>query len=181
MKKQLLLLIGLFTLAISAIAQDGVPLFTKDFTPEEFAQRRNKVYEALGANALAVVQGAPSPVGYVRFRQSNEFYYLCGIEAPHAYLLLEGSGQRASLYLPHRNADLYPYFVLLDTEGEWFRDIKTFHIAVRSPRRCRPSHKVCVPGSPSLLRPRNPPRLATMCVASRKIGGVSGGMGLCVL
>ena len=86
-----------------AFGQEGVPLFTKDFTPEEFAKRRSAVYDAIGANALAVVQGAPSPVGYVRFRQSNEFYYLCGIEAPHAYLLLDGSQRRASLYLPHSN------------------------------------------------------------------------------
>lgn len=86
-----------------AFSQEGVPLFTKDFTPEEFAKRRSAVYDAIGANALAVLQGAPSPVGYVRFRQSNEFYYLCGIEVPHAYLLLDGAQRRVSLYLPHRN------------------------------------------------------------------------------
>jgi len=86
-----------------AFAQEGAPLFTKDFTPEEFAHRRNKIYDAIGGNALAVLQGAPSPAGYVRFRQSNEFYYLCGIETPHAYLLLDGKARRASLYLPHRN------------------------------------------------------------------------------
>lgn len=32
--------------------------------------------------------------------------------------------------------------------------VMIFHIAVRSSRRCRPNHKVWVPGSPSLLRPR---------------------------
>lgn len=93
----------LFICVSLVFSQDGVPLFTKDFTPEEFAQRRNKIYDAIGVNALAVLQGAPSPAGYVRFRQSNEFYYLCGIEAPHAYLLLDGKARRASLYLPHRN------------------------------------------------------------------------------
>jgi len=86
-----------------ALGQEGFPLFTKDFTPEEFAQRRSAVYDAIGASAFAVVQGAPSPAGYTRFRQSNEFYYLCGIEAPHAYLLLDGAQRRTSLYLPHRN------------------------------------------------------------------------------
>ena len=86
-----------------AFAQEGVPLFTKDFAPEEFAQRRSKIYDAIGPNAVAVLQGAPSPAGYTRFRQSNEFYYVCGIEAPHAYLLLDGKTRRASLYLPHRN------------------------------------------------------------------------------
>jgi Xaa-Pro aminopeptidase len=94
-----------FILSLSSIslAQEGFSLFTKDFTPAEFAQRRNAVYDAIGKDALAVIQGAPSPAGYVRFRQSNEFYYLCGIESPHAYLLLDGDRRRASLYLPHRN------------------------------------------------------------------------------
>lgn len=83
-------------------AQD-VPLFTRDFPPDEFRARREKVFDAIGKTALAVVQGAPSPVGYVRFRQTNEFYYLCGIESPHAYLLLDGTRRKTSLYLLHRN------------------------------------------------------------------------------
>ncbi len=83
-------------------AQDA-PLFTNDFPAQEFAQRRQKVYEAIGA-AVALVQGAPSTQGYVRFRQWNEFYYLCGIESPHAYLLMDGNSKRSVLYLPHRNA-----------------------------------------------------------------------------
>ncbi len=86
-----------------APGQEGYPLFTTDFPPEEFAARRAKVYEAIGTEAIAVVQGAPYPPGYTRFRQSNEFYYLCGIETPHAYLLLDGKTGKASLFLPHRN------------------------------------------------------------------------------
>jgi Xaa-Pro aminopeptidase len=84
-------------------AQEGIPLFTPDFPPAEFAMRRNAVYDAIGANAIAVIQGAQSPVGYTRFRQSNEFYYLCGIEVPHAYLVLDGASRRATVFLPHRN------------------------------------------------------------------------------
>jgi Xaa-Pro aminopeptidase len=94
-------LLALFT-AAAASAQD-VPLFTTDFPPEEFRARREKVYDALGGRALAVIQGAPSPVGYVRFRQSNELYYLCGVESPHSYLLLDSARRSAALYLPHRN------------------------------------------------------------------------------
>lgn len=86
----------------SLLAQESVPLFTKNFPPEEFAQRRQKVYETIG-DGMALIQGAPSPPGYVRFRQSNEFFYLCGIEVPHAYLLMDGTSRRASLYLLHRN------------------------------------------------------------------------------
>jgi len=92
-----------FGLSAAALAQEGFPLFTTDFPPEEFAARRAKVYEAIGADAFAVVQGAPSPAGYTRFRQSNDFYYLCGIEVPHAYLLLDGGTKKATLFLPPRN------------------------------------------------------------------------------
>ncbi len=87
----------------AAFAQEGFPLFTTDFSADEFAARRNAVYDAIGQNAIAIIQGASSPTGYTRFRQSNEFYYLCGIESPHAYLLLDGATRRATLYLPHRN------------------------------------------------------------------------------
>lgn len=83
-------------------AQD-VPPFTSDFPPAEFQERRTAVYEAIGSEAVALLQGAPSPPAYVRFRQSNDFYYLSGVEVPHAYLLLSGRERRASLFLPHRN------------------------------------------------------------------------------
>src|ERR1044071_5215585 len=83
-------------------AQD-IPLFTSDFPPQEFAARRSKMYDSIGEGGLALVQGAAAPVGYTRFRQSNEFYYLCGVEVPHAYLLLKAAQRTAALYLPHRN------------------------------------------------------------------------------
>ncbi len=86
----------------SSRAQD-VPSFTSDFPPEELAARRSLLFDAMGTEGLAVLQGAPSPPGYTRFRQSNEFYYLTGIESPHAYLLLDGGSRRATLFLPHRN------------------------------------------------------------------------------
>jgi Xaa-Pro aminopeptidase len=89
--------------AAAASAQEGIPFFTTDFPPEEFAARRAKVYDEMGAGKIAVVQGAPSPAGFARFRQSNEFYYLCGVESPHAYLLLDATQRTASLYVPHRN------------------------------------------------------------------------------
>jgi Xaa-Pro aminopeptidase len=78
-------------------------MFTQDFPPEEFAARRTKVYQALGSN-VAILQGAGTPEGYTRFRQFNEFYYLSGIEIPNAYLLLDGSTKRATLFVPRRNA-----------------------------------------------------------------------------
>lgn len=95
------LALGLALGASAARAQD-VPLFTTDFPASEFAARRARVYEAIG-DAIALVQGAPAPSAYLRFRQSNELYYLCGVEVPGAYLLLEGRRKQATLFLPHRN------------------------------------------------------------------------------
>jgi Xaa-Pro aminopeptidase len=95
-------LAGLFSVPVAA--QDGFPLFTPDFTPAEFAARRAAVARAIGPDAIAVLQGAPSPNGYVRFRQSNEVYYLSGVEVPHLYLVIEGGTGRTTLYLPHRNS-----------------------------------------------------------------------------
>ena len=101
---KLSLLGWLLIIPIGVNAQVGFSPFRQDFPPEEFAARRAKVFDSIGTSSIALVQGAPSPEGYTRFRQSNEFYYLCGIEVPHAYLLLDGSNKRTLLYLPHRNA-----------------------------------------------------------------------------
>ena len=77
-------------------------LFQSDFPPEEFRERRAKIFEAIGASAHAVLQGAAPERGFEIFRQSNDFYYCCGIEVPQAYLLLSGSDRSTTLYLPHR-------------------------------------------------------------------------------
>ncbi|MSP64020.1 MAG: M24 family metallopeptidase [Ignavibacteria bacterium] len=92
--------LAFFLISSTIIAQD-IPYFTTDFSPEEFATRREKMYESIGPNSVALIQGAQVPNNYTRFRQSNEFYYLCGIETPHSYLILDGSRKSASLYLPH--------------------------------------------------------------------------------
>jgi len=77
--------------------------YQSDFPPEEFAARRTQIFEKIGNQALAIIQGAPGVDGFKIFRQSNEFYYLCGLETPHAYLLLDGRSRKSTLYLPHRD------------------------------------------------------------------------------
>jgi Xaa-Pro aminopeptidase len=77
--------------------------FQTDFTKAEFAERRDRVYDAIGDNAFALIQGAADVKGFALFRQSNSFYYLSGFEAPHAYLLLNGRNRTATLYLPHQD------------------------------------------------------------------------------
>lgn len=82
------------------------PPYQTDFPPEEFKARWAKVYEQIGPAAIAVVQGVGMTPGYMLPRQNNEFYHLCGIETPGAYLMLDGRTKTTTLYLPRRNARL---------------------------------------------------------------------------
>ncbi len=102
MFKPLLRSLVFIIIATSLFAQEQYHYQT-DFPPEEFAARRAQVYEKIGNQALAIIQGAPGVDGFKIFRQSNEFYYLCGLETSHAYLLLDGRSRKATLYLPHRD------------------------------------------------------------------------------
>jgi Xaa-Pro aminopeptidase len=77
-----------------------------DFPGEEFTARHAQVFEKIGANAVAVVQGVHQTEGFTLPRQHNTFYYLTGIETPGAYLLLDGRTRRATIYLPARNPRL---------------------------------------------------------------------------
>jgi Xaa-Pro aminopeptidase len=77
--------------------------FTTNFTIQEFAARRAKVYEAIGPDALALLQGLPSVHSSAVFRQSNEFFYLSGVVAPQALLLMDGGAKRTILYLPKQD------------------------------------------------------------------------------
>jgi Xaa-Pro aminopeptidase len=78
-------------------------MFQKDFSTEELAGRRRRVLEAIGRDAVAIVQGAEKENSHDLFRQTNDFYYLCGVEAPHAYLLLDGRAETCSLFLAHQS------------------------------------------------------------------------------
>ncbi len=79
--------------------------YQTDFPPEEFRARHTKVFQQIGDDAIAIIAGAPAAQGFQVFRQSNEFYYLCGVESPHAYILLNGRTRKTALYLPHRDPD----------------------------------------------------------------------------
>ena len=76
--------------------------YQTDFPAEEFAARRERVFDAIGSGAHALLQAAPLPRGYVVFRQTNEFFYCCGLETPQSYLLMNGAEHKAALYLPER-------------------------------------------------------------------------------
>ena len=74
------------------------PYFQTAFPISEFARRRAAVAEAIG-NGIAVLQGMPATGAFDLFRQDNDFFYLSGVETPHAYLTIDGRIGRSVLYL----------------------------------------------------------------------------------
>src|SRR6187402_3456401 len=73
--------------------------YQANFSKEEFAERRARILEVIGGNAIAVIQGSSGVAGFSVFRQSNTFYYLTGLEIPHAYLLINGKNKQTTVYL----------------------------------------------------------------------------------
>jgi Xaa-Pro aminopeptidase len=86
-------------------AQSSV-YYQRDFPPQEFRARWEKILTRIGTDGVAIVQGMPKVNGFIYPRQNNEFYYLCGIETPHAYLILDGKSRKVTLHLPPRDISL---------------------------------------------------------------------------
>ena len=94
------------SLALLTAAPATAQYYQTDFPAEEFKARHARVFDAIGPDAVAVVQGMPQSEGYTYPRQHNTFYYLSGIETPGAYLLLDGRTKTVTIYLPARNPRL---------------------------------------------------------------------------
>ncbi len=77
------------------------PLFTDSVPKEEFARRRARVLEQIG-DGVVLMQGTIES-GYLKFRQSNQFFYLTGVEVPRALLLMDGRTKDVTLFLAPRN------------------------------------------------------------------------------
>jgi Xaa-Pro aminopeptidase len=78
--------------------------YQTDFSTDEFENRRAQIYDEIGTNGIALIQSAPTVAGFKVFRQTNSFYYLCGLEEGHSYLLLNGKNRSSTIYLPHRES-----------------------------------------------------------------------------
>ena len=89
-------------LLVAAIGSAQPPLFTDALPKEEFAARRAKVMEQIG-DAVALVQGATETTSFEKFRQSNQFFYLTGVEVPRAILLMDGRTKSSTLYVAPRD------------------------------------------------------------------------------
>ena len=76
-----LLFLAFLGFSTIAVAQE-TPWHQMDFPAEEFQARWAKVFDKIGNQAVAVLQGMPQTNGFLMPRQTNEFYYLSGIETP---------------------------------------------------------------------------------------------------
>src|SRR4029079_18919752 len=97
MKRHLLLAPVVLAAAFVTLSAQP-PLFSTSLPKEEFAARRAKVLQQIG-DGVAVLQGAAETSSYEKFRQSNQFYYLTGVETPCAILVLDGRAKSSTLYL----------------------------------------------------------------------------------
>jgi Xaa-Pro aminopeptidase len=82
----------------AAATADGPPLFSTSLPKEEFAARRAKLLQKIG-DGVVVMQGAAETSSYEKFRQSNQFYYLTGVETPRAILVIDGRTRSTTLFL----------------------------------------------------------------------------------
>lgn len=87
---------------LASVAGAQPPLFTDAIPKEEFASRRARVMQAIG-DGVVVVQGAAETAAYEQFRQSNQFFYLTGVEVPRAILVIDGRAKASTLYIPPRD------------------------------------------------------------------------------
>lgn len=77
----------------------AIPAYYQNvFPPSEFRERRERLMEQIGGG-VALLQGAPASGAMEPFRQYNDFFYFCGVEVPHAYLLIDGRSRRTTLFL----------------------------------------------------------------------------------
>jgi Xaa-Pro aminopeptidase len=67
-----------------------------------FAARREVLMKKIG-KSIAVLEGEPDTREYIVFRQDNNFYYLTGMNAPNALLLIDASQFQTILFLPPRD------------------------------------------------------------------------------
>ncbi len=99
-----LIIIAFIFCTVSPLVAQDKSHYQTDFTSENLAERRTGILNAIGNDAIALIQGTSGQAGFSVFRQSNTFYYLTGLETDHAYLLLNGKNRQTTLYLPHRDA-----------------------------------------------------------------------------
>jgi Xaa-Pro aminopeptidase len=64
----------------------------------EYAARRERLMDEVPDGAV-IIPGATSPIADYQFFQSNDFLYFTGVEAPNAWLVVDGVNRESTLFL----------------------------------------------------------------------------------
>ncbi|MBE0591827.1 MAG: aminopeptidase P family protein, partial [Gemmatimonadales bacterium] len=64
----------------------------------EYASRRAKLMDEI-PDGVVIIPGATSPIADYQFFQSNDFLYFTGVEAPNAWLVVDGVNRVSTLFL----------------------------------------------------------------------------------
>ncbi len=84
----------------SASPQDEVPFVLAGslIDNSEYANRRARLMDEI-PDGIAILPGATSPVDDYQFFQSNDFLYFTGVDAPNAWLVVDGVNRQSTLFL----------------------------------------------------------------------------------
>lgn len=64
----------------------------------EYAARRQRLMDEI-PDGVAIIPGATSSISGNQFYQSNDFFYFTGVEAPDAWLVVDGVSRESTLFL----------------------------------------------------------------------------------
>ncbi len=99
MRKRSLFFLPLLVMGAAVFSQ---PVITDVFPPAEYAGRRARLMERIG-DAVAIMQGTTERPGEQALRQSNQFFYITGVNEPRALLIIDGRLKKSTLFLNPRN------------------------------------------------------------------------------
>jgi Xaa-Pro aminopeptidase len=89
----------------------------------ELRERRSRVADAVSVGGIALIASARAPRRSTRFRQTNEFFYVTGLEVAGAYVLIDGATSLTTVYLPHRDE----HRDRSEGPGIWAEDVDLVH------------------------------------------------------
>ena len=86
----------------------------------EYASRRQRLMDEI-PDGVAIIPGATASITGDRFFQSNDFLYFTGVEAPNAWLVVDGVNRESTLFLTLEEHDAcgegIPPELVVDPEG----------------------------------------------------------------
>jgi Xaa-Pro aminopeptidase len=123
----------LVSLAILVVLAAPVYAERYSYPPEEFAERRARLCEAIDEDAVVILFAKTKADVGVRFRQDHDFFYLTGNEDSNGAVVIDASSCEAWLFLVTQTAreasrDGWNWLYTEGADKEWgFHEIRPMH------------------------------------------------------